>query len=123
MAVVVDASAIGAIMFGEPEGPTLAAHLEGETLLAPSLLDYELANLALKKARRHPENLPQVVTSLQAALALPLSRIHVPGLAVCLLAADTGLTAYDASYLWLARARDAELVTLDAALAKAASSP
>lgn len=120
MAVVVDASAIGAIMFGEPEGPTLAAHLEGETLLAPSLLDYELANLALKKAQRRPEHLPEIIVSLEAALALPISRVDLPGLDVFLLAADTGLTAYDASYLWLARSRDAELVTLDTALARVA---
>jgi hypothetical protein len=39
MAVVVDASAVGAIAFGEPDGPTLVAHLQGETLLAPTLLD------------------------------------------------------------------------------------
>ncbi len=72
MAVVVDASAIGAIMFGEPEGPMLVAHLEGETLLAPGLLDYELTNLAWKKARKRPASLPQVFLSLQAALALPV---------------------------------------------------
>ena len=35
------------------------------------------------------------------------------------LAATTGLTAYDASYLWLARQLGAELVTLDKQLAKA----
>ena len=35
------------------------------------------------------------------------------------LAEQTGLTAYDASYLWLAEALDAELVTLDRALAAA----
>ena len=40
------------------------------------------------------------------------------------LAAATGLTAYDASYLWLARKLGAELVTLDKQLAKAeAASP
>lgn len=118
MAVVVDASAIGAIMFGEPEGPTLAARLKGETLLAPALIDFELTNLAWKKARKRPETLPQVFLSLQAALALPISRIAVPGADVFALAARTGLTAYDASYLWLARTRDAALVTLDAALAR-----
>ena len=118
MAVVVDASAIGAIMFGEPEGQTLAAHLDGETLLAPSLLDFELTNLALKKARKRPDDLPKILVSLQTALALPVSRIAVPGLDVFALAAETGLTAYDASYLWLARRHDAELVTLDAALAR-----
>ena len=32
----------------------------------------------------------------------------------------TGLTAYDASYLWLAKELGAELVTLDKALRKAA---
>ena len=118
MAVVVDASALGAIMFGEPEGPTLAAFLQGETLLAPSLLDYELTNLAWKKARRRPETLPQIFLSLQAALALPISRIAVAGADVFALAAETGLTAYDASYLWLARTRDADLVTLDTGLAR-----
>jgi predicted nucleic acid-binding protein len=35
------------------------------------------------------------------------------------LAEATGLTAYDASYLWLARALGAELVTLDRKLAAA----
>jgi len=113
MAVVVDASAIGAIAFGEPEGPTLAAYLEGETMLSPSLVDYELSNLALKKARRRPADAPSIAVALHAALALPIRRVAVPGLEVFALARQTGLTAYDASYLWLARARDAELVTLD----------
>ena len=122
MAVVVDASAIGAIMFGEPEGPALAAHLDGETLLAPALLDAELTNLALKKARKRPEAGPEILLSLQAALSLPVSRIAVPGAEVFVLASQTGLTTYDASYLWLAQSRDAELVTLDAALERASSS-
>jgi predicted nucleic acid-binding protein len=116
MAVVVDASAIGAIAFDEPEGPTLARYLRNETLLAPLLLDFELTSLALKKARKRPELLPRIVLCLEAALALPISRMAVPGLAVLSLAAETGLTAYDTSYLWLARSRDMELVTLDTAL-------
>ena len=37
------------------------------------------------------------------------------------LALETGLTAYDASYLWLARQFGADLVTLDKALDKAAT--
>ena len=118
MAVVVDASAIGAIMFEEPEGATLAAHLDGQTLLAPTLIDLELSNLAVKKARKSPDQLPPIFLSLQAALALPISRIAVPGAEAFALAAETGLTAYDASYLWLARSRDAELVTLDSELAR-----
>jgi predicted nucleic acid-binding protein len=37
------------------------------------------------------------------------------------LAARTGLTAYDASHLWLARQLGAELVTLDRRLERATS--
>jgi predicted nucleic acid-binding protein len=120
MTVVVDASAIGAIAFGEADGPTLKAHLEGETLLAPGLIDFELMNIAVRKVRTRPETAALVAVGLAAALQLPLSRVSVPGLEVLVLAAETGLTAYDAAYLWLARSRDCELVTLDKALARLA---
>jgi predicted nucleic acid-binding protein len=67
MAVVVDASALGAIAFGEPEGETVAAHLIGETLLAPTLIDYEIASIASKKVRAHPELAAQIQAALDAA--------------------------------------------------------
>jgi predicted nucleic acid-binding protein len=40
---------------------------------------------------------------------------------VLLAAEQFGLTSYDASYLWLAQRLDAELVTLDRKLARAAA--
>jgi predicted nucleic acid-binding protein len=118
MHVVVDASALAALAFGEPEGPALHAQLQDETLLAPSLLDFELMAVALKKLRKRPDLAGPIAVSLQAALQLPITRVTIPGLDVLALAKETGLTAYDASYLWLARSRDAELVTLDRALAR-----
>jgi predicted nucleic acid-binding protein len=119
--VVVDASAVAAILFGEPEGPTLAAHVQDETLLAPGLLDFELMQVAVKKAARQPEARAQIMLILQALSSLPISRIAVPAASVFTLARETGLTAYDACYLWLARSRDAELVTLDRILARASN--
>jgi predicted nucleic acid-binding protein len=118
MPVVVDASAVAAIMFDEPEAAEVAAALADETLLAPALLDAELTSVAVKKARRQPHRAAEIAVCLQAALHLPVSRIAVPGGAVFLLARETGLTAYDASYLWLARSRDCGLVTLDVRLAR-----
>jgi len=122
MAVVVDASAVGAIAFGEPDGPTLVAHLQGETLLAPTLLDYEIASIAWKKARAHPESAAQIQAALDAASRLRIERVPVPAVDLLRVARETGLTVYDAAYLWLARTRDAELVTLDRRLANAAGS-
>ena len=117
MAVVVDASVLGAMVFGEPEGTALAAHLHGQTLIAPTLLDYELMNIALKKVRRGVVSSAQAGLLLAAALRVPIERLAVSGAEVFALAEQTGLTAFDASYLWLARRRDAELVTLDRRLA------
>jgi predicted nucleic acid-binding protein len=119
MAVVVDASVIAAIAFGEPDGRTLVAHLSGQTLLAPTLLDYEIANIAWKKARAHPEAAPLIQAALNATSRLAVTRVPVPAVDLFRIARETGLTAYDSAYLWLARAHDAELVTLDRALAMA----
>jgi predicted nucleic acid-binding protein len=118
MPVIVDASAIAAIAFGEPEGAALADHLDGETLLAPHLIDFELANTAAKKARKDPEASGAVLAGLHAALTLPITRVPVPPTEAFVLAVQTGLSAYDASYLWLARSRDAELITLDRVLVR-----
>jgi predicted nucleic acid-binding protein len=120
MPVVVDASVIAAIAFGEAEGADLARYLSGQTLLAPALIDYELANIALKKTRRSADLAPRIAAALGAALHLRVSRLPVATADAFRLARAAGLTAYDASYLWLALAHDAELVTLDAALARAA---
>jgi predicted nucleic acid-binding protein len=52
---------------------------------------------------------------------LQIENADVDHAEVLTLAAGTGLTAYDASYLWLARTLDAELVTLDRQLARVAA--
>jgi len=63
---VVDASALAALLFGEPEGETVAGRLGDAHLVAPALLGFELANVCLIKTRRHPAQGP----ALAAAFAL-----------------------------------------------------
>jgi len=59
--------------------------------------------------------------ALDRALALDIERRTVPAPDVVELALDSGLTTYDASYLWLARELGASLATLDAGLRAAAA--
>ena len=118
MTLVVDASAVGAVLFNEPEGATIRAHVRGDTLLAPHLIDYELANICWKRMRRSPASQAALLAMLAGLESLPLVRVPVPPAAAAALAGQTGLTAYDASYLWLAMSRDIELVTLDRQLAR-----
>jgi predicted nucleic acid-binding protein len=119
--VVVDASALAAIVFDEPGADELAGRLEGRRLYAPPLLKYELANVAWKKARRHPAMSGRIARALRVALDREswISWMDVDHADALLIARATGLTAYDASYLWLAGYLGAELVTLDARLAAA----
>ena len=117
---VVDASAIGALVFGEPEAEKVSATLSGATLVAPALLPFETANIAVKKIRRHPEQRAALLAAHALVDRLPVDLVAVDSAAVVGVAEETGLTAYDASYLWLARELRSELVTLDAALHAAA---
>ena len=42
------------LIFGEPEGEAVAERLAASWLTAPSLLEYQLANVCLVKIRRDP---------------------------------------------------------------------
>lgn len=117
---IVDASALAALLFAEPEAATIAERLAGARLAAPSLLSYELANVCLTKIRRQPSQRETLRTAFGLANRLRVETVAVDHAATLDLAEATGLTAYDASYLWLARSLGAELVTLDRKLAAAA---
>jgi len=114
---VVDASAIGALLFGEPEGPEIAERLEGDRLIAPYLLPFEVASICRKKLQCHAMQRRVILKALAMFEDMDIERIEINLPSIVLLAEQTGLTIYDASYLWLARQTGAELVTLDQRLA------
>jgi predicted nucleic acid-binding protein len=115
-AAVVDASALAAILFGEPAGPEMVKRLEDRALLAPTLLRYELASVCVRKGREAPEKEKDLLLAFSLLSRLGIEEIQVPPEALVEVARKSGLTAYDAAYLWLARAMDVELVSLDARL-------
>ena len=118
---VVDASAVAALLFGEPEAEAIAERLEGARLAAPSLLDFELANVCLTKMRRQPGERDALLAAFRLAQTLRVERIAVDHAVSLDLAEATGLSAYDASYLWLSRTLRGELVTLDRKLMAASA--
>ena len=119
--IVVDASALAALVFQEPAGDAVRRRLDGAAVFAPPLLRFELANTAWKKVRRQPADAAKILAALSMALDNRTGLIwrDVDARDVVLLAHATGTTAYDASYLWLAASLGGDLVTLDDRLAKA----
>lgn len=120
--VIVDASALAALLFGEPDAPSVSAALEGHALAAPTLLRYELASVYLKKVRRYAALRSALTAMLRTYPLLAIDEVQPAADDIARLAEDTESTAYDAAYLWLARRLGAPIVTLDRRLAETARS-
>lgn len=116
--IVVDASAVAAVVFDEPDsGPVLAA-VKGR-LLAPTLLLYELASVCATKLMRRRAEASAILARYRLVSELDVSLVEPDWIALPALAVEWSISAYDAAYLQLALARAAGLVTLDARLASA----
>ena len=113
---VVDASALGAVLFGEPDGPAISDRLRGAGLIAPALLPFEVASICLREIRRHPDQRDALMVAFGMLARMEIGIVEVDHRETLALAERAGLTAYDASYLWLARRMSSELVTLDSRL-------
>ncbi|MEE8561495.1 MAG: type II toxin-antitoxin system VapC family toxin [Gemmatimonadota bacterium] len=120
---VIDASALAAVLFGEPRSREVEERLRGAVMVAPTLLPYELGNTCLKKIAQDPDRRSQLQEALSYYSRMEIQEIEVPPLEVTPMAEATKLSFYDASYLWLSRSLGAPLVTLDRRLEDAASGP
>jgi len=117
--LVIDASALAAVMLEEPGFERVAERLHGATVCAPPLLKFELASAAAKSAARESQHAPEIFARLIQTLNKGIVWHDVDAGDVAILAHMTGLTVYDASYLWLAGWLEADLITLDRELASA----
>ena len=110
---VVDASALAAVLFGEPAADDVAIEMGDANLAAPALIEYEVGNTCWKKCRRYPEQAAVLRTAFGAMKKMRLQLYDVDANGVLALAQSLGITYYDASYVWLADWLDAPLVSLD----------
>jgi predicted nucleic acid-binding protein len=117
--LVLDCSVLCAVLFDESTRDEALRHLAGKDLHAPSLLDHEVANVAVRKQR---QNLPaeSITLALTDYAAHPITLHRTDTTAQVALALQYGLSGYDAAYLWLAAELKAPLVTFDVKLGKAA---
>jgi uncharacterized protein with PIN domain len=61
---IVDASALAALLFGEPEAEAVVVRLGDGSLVAPALLGFEITSVCLKKLRRNPEQRNALLAAL-----------------------------------------------------------
>ena len=118
--VVIDASALGALMFFEPSAAGIEDAIRGHDLVAPRLLRFEIVSIALRKYRRFPDQRSACHRAVARFPALGIREVDVAAVATMQAALEFDLSAYDASYLALSRMLQAPLLTLDRKLAAAA---
>ncbi len=118
---VVDASAIGALLFGEPKAEEIVDAMGDAPLAAPALLWFEVASICLKKVNAHENKTEDILSAFNLMDQLLIQGVEVEHQKVVQMARKLGLTTYDASYLWLALRLNGELVTLDEKMREAMS--
>ena len=116
---VVVASAVVALLFDELTREEVVLPLRGASLHAPNLLEFEVASACLKKIRAAPGERQILLDAFSLLPELSITPETIDLGEAIALAERMKLSLYDASYLWLARALGAELVTLDGKLARA----
>jgi predicted nucleic acid-binding protein len=120
-ALVLDASAAVAWVAGEPSGARVEEVIGSrEVVLVPWLLWVEVVDALALWNRWPPARQVEAIHHLEG-LGIRTEAPSRPTLLATIDAVDRhGLTAYDATYLVLAETADADLLTADASLARAA---
>ena len=111
--IVADASVLAAIAFGESNKLEALARIAGYEIYAPPLMAFEITNIAWKKILRNPSQRLATSDGLDTMLSGNIFWTAVDFNATLSLAVETGLTAYDASYLYLAQTLGMPLATFD----------
>lgn len=118
--LVVDASVLAPALADDgADGDTARERLRGAALSAPELIDLEVTSVLRRQlvaGQLDERRARQAVTDL---LDLPLRRVAHHQLVERCWELRSDLTVYDASYVALAEALDAVLVTADARIARA----
>ena len=114
---VVDASVFAAAYFRESREPEAQRLITGQDVVAPTLVNYEMASIARRKLAADPQMRRLVSNGLREFLQFNIQRLDVDYPQVVDLALLTGLSTYDASYLYLARQLNLPLITFDRQLA------
>ena len=119
--IVVDASAILEVLLRTPAATAIESRIfaPNETLHAPHLLDLEVAQVLRRYASAGQIDAERCQMALEDFSALALSRYPHDVLLSRVWALRANLTAYDASYVALAEALAAPLLTCDKRLATA----
>lgn len=122
MTITIDTSAILAVLLNEPSRAALIAMTDGCSLISAPSLPWEIGNALVAGVRKRRLADETVLSAWASYGMIPVRLAQIDVAKALELAAALRVYAYDAYMLEAARCERAPLLTLDAALARAARS-
>lgn len=117
--LVVDASVLSVALLDDGgDGDALRARLRGHDLAAPSIIDLEVVSVWRGLARSGQVDTRRAALALDDLRELPLQRVNHTALIQRCWELRENMTVYDASYVALAEALGATLLTGDQRIAR-----
>ncbi len=116
MNIVVDASAIIAVIANEPSKPDIIEATQEATLIAPASIHWEIANAFSAMFKRDRVSLDEAVAAIAIYSQIPIRFVDVELEDSLRIAAQLNLYAYDAYLLRCAQKQKSPLLSLDGAL-------
>ena len=120
MDIVIDASAILAVIVGEPERDRIVEITGGHNLVGPGSIPWEIGNAFSSMLKQHRVNIEEVEQGLSIFQSIAIRYLTVDWKNALSIAHIANLYAYDAYFLDCAARHAAPLLTLDRPLKRAA---
>ena len=113
MNILIDASALMAILINEPEKKGIITATKNCELLAPSIVPHEIGNALTRLKKRNMLSQEQIMTAYYDFLKIPLRLLDIDIENALNIACKYAIYAYDAYYLEIASKYNLPLLTLD----------
>ena len=113
MDIVIDTSALIAVIVGEPERKDVIEITKGNTLIGPRSIPWEIGNVFSAMFKRNRLTIEEAQKGLSIFHTIPLRYIEPDFIKVLELSKQTNMYAYDAYFLDCAIRHRAPLLTLD----------
>ena len=114
--ILIDASAIMAIILNEPNRDMIIKLTNDAMLLSPEVIPFEIGNALVNLYRRQKLSKEKVLEAYAIFITMPLKLIKVHVEKALQIACEHNIYAYDAYYLEAALRRKLPLITCDAAM-------
>jgi len=120
MDIVIDTSALLAVIVAEPERDRIVESTSGHTLIGPGSIPWEIGNAFSAMIKQRRLGLTEAQQGLEIFHTIPLRLVRVDLNNAISIANQIKLYAYDAYFLDCAVRHSAPLLTLDRGLERAA---